>query len=233
VTTIPEGFNPTVGGDLDLSSLTTIPDGFNPTVGGDLGLSSLTTIPDGFNPTVGGYLDLRLEVRNIGAIINRNFYWTKGDLRYAKIDEMFCELLSEKHQRLNDKDYTIYSAKSVGKNDQYYIVLSGKYSAHGKDLKSAFEDLEFKINAEKIKNNPIHKDTIVSMQHYRLITGACEMGCKQWMAQNGITGNSMRADELLKLLEKTNAYGLDRFKKLVSWTSDNKVGANTLVGEPQ
>ena len=58
LTSIPDGFNPTVGGSLYLGSLTSIPDGFNPTVGGSLYLSSLTSIPDGFNPTVGGYLNL-------------------------------------------------------------------------------------------------------------------------------------------------------------------------------
>ncbi len=59
LTSIPEGFNPTVGGFLDLRSLTSIPEGFNPTVGGSLDLESLTSIPEGFNPTVGGFLDLR------------------------------------------------------------------------------------------------------------------------------------------------------------------------------
>jgi hypothetical protein len=59
LTSIPDGFNPTVGGSLDLRSLTSIPDGFNPTVGGGLYLNSLTSIPDGFNPTVGGGLYLR------------------------------------------------------------------------------------------------------------------------------------------------------------------------------
>ena len=58
ITSIPEGFNPTVGGGLYLSSLTSIPEGFNPTVGGSLNLNSLTSIPEGFNPTVGGYLYL-------------------------------------------------------------------------------------------------------------------------------------------------------------------------------
>jgi hypothetical protein len=58
LTSIPEGFNPTVRGYLDLSSLTLIPQGFNPTVGMDLFLSSLTSIPQGFNPTVGGRLVL-------------------------------------------------------------------------------------------------------------------------------------------------------------------------------
>ncbi|MCK9544042.1 MAG: hypothetical protein M0R03_18640, partial [Novosphingobium sp.] len=57
-TELPKGFNPTVGGYLDLSSVTELPEGFNPTVGGYLDLSSVTELPEGFNPTVGGYLDL-------------------------------------------------------------------------------------------------------------------------------------------------------------------------------
>jgi len=59
LTSIPSGFNPTVGGNLCLNSLTSIPDGFNPTVRGDLWLEGLTSIPSGFNPTVRG--DLWLE----------------------------------------------------------------------------------------------------------------------------------------------------------------------------
>jgi hypothetical protein len=59
VTSLPEGFNPTVGGSLDLSSVTSLPEVFNPTVGGDLYLRSVTSLPEGFNPTVGGSLYLR------------------------------------------------------------------------------------------------------------------------------------------------------------------------------
>ena len=58
LTSISSGFNPTVGGYLDLGGLTSIPDSFNPTVGGSLWLNGLTSIPDGFNPTVGGNLGL-------------------------------------------------------------------------------------------------------------------------------------------------------------------------------
>jgi len=58
LTSIPIGFNPTVGGSLYLESLTSIPEGFNPIVGGRLYLESLTSIPEGFNPIVGGHLHL-------------------------------------------------------------------------------------------------------------------------------------------------------------------------------
>ena len=58
VTSIPEGFNPTVDGFLDLNNVTSIPKGFNLTVGGGLYLQNITSIPEGFNPTVGGDLYL-------------------------------------------------------------------------------------------------------------------------------------------------------------------------------
>jgi len=77
-----------------LSSLTSIPEGFNPTVGGDLYLRSLTSIPEGFNPTVGGYLDLGSQSKYIGAKIKRDFFWNKDGKRYAWIDGLFSEILS-------------------------------------------------------------------------------------------------------------------------------------------
>ena len=59
LTSIPDGFNPTVGGDLYLHSLTSIPVGFNPTVGGYLFLNSLTSIPDSVRQNVKGEVILK------------------------------------------------------------------------------------------------------------------------------------------------------------------------------
>ena len=58
LTSIPEGFNPTTGWSLYLNGLTFVPEGFSPTTGWNLHLNSLTSIPEGFNPTVGGNLHL-------------------------------------------------------------------------------------------------------------------------------------------------------------------------------
>ena len=44
---------------LYLESLTSIPDGFNPTVGGDLYLDNLTSIPDGVSKNVKGKVYLK------------------------------------------------------------------------------------------------------------------------------------------------------------------------------
>ena len=207
-----------VGGDLYLSSLTAIPEGFNPTVGGDLDLRSLTAIPEGFNPTVGGYLYLRSGSKHIGATvpevkIKRDFFWDKDGKRYAWIDGLFSEILSERDHTINGETYRVMSSKRLNRDDHFFIVNKGDYYAHGEDLKKAFEDLEFKIVAEKLKSEPITPDTMVTVRHYRLITGACEMGCKQFVDQHHVT-LPIKASELFPLLERTSAYGFERFKKL-------------------
>jgi len=223
LTSIPEGFNPTVGGDLNLSSLTSIPEGFNPTVGGYLDLSSLTSIPEGFNPTVGGSLDLRSGRKYIGANvpdveINKNFIWSKNGKRYAKIDGMFCEVLTEREYTINGLSYKLYSAKKVNRDEHFFIVNKDKYYAHAEDLKKAISDLQFKMMAETLKKEPIKPDTVITRQYYRLITGACEFGVDMWVRANGLSDlEEIKASDLLKLLEKTNAYGLQEFKKLVQF----------------
>ncbi len=223
LTSIPEGFNPTVGGYLDLGSLTSIPEGFNPTVGGDLYLRSLTSIPEGFNPTVGGGLDLRSKSNYIGAQvpelrINKNFFWLKDNKEYALIDGIFCEILTKRVHTSDGNDINLFSAKSVNKESYFFIANHNDYYAHAEDLKKAISDLQFKMVADKLKKEPINADTIISINHYRLITGACELGCKRWLEQNNLTGTEeMRADVLMPLLKKTDAYGYENFRKLAAF----------------
>jgi hypothetical protein len=214
LTSIPEGFNPTVGGYLDLSSLTSIPEGFNPTVGGYLDLRSLTSIPEGFNPTVGGYLDLR-SLTSIPEGFNPTetkkpttdlIFWGN---KYIKADGIFSEIISKKGN--------IYKLKNLHKNDYLYLVTDNKFThAHAGTIKKAQEDFSFKILSEKIKNEPINLDSIITVQQYRIITGACEIGVKQWIETNLENNVSeIKASDLLPLLEKTNAYGLNKFKSLI------------------
>jgi len=43
------------------------------------------------------------------------------------------------------------------------------------------------------------------------------MGVKSWIQQNNMTKESYKAKDLLPILEKTNAYGYEKFKKLVNF----------------
>jgi hypothetical protein len=215
LTTIPEGFNPTVGGSLDLRNLTTIPEGFNPTVGGSLYLSNLTTIPEGFNPTVGGSLDLRNGLKAnkkepIGKIKtpkNKLLFWQNG--KYVSADDIFTEVLNKRGN--------VYRVRKLHSTKEFYLVTDGETHAHGDTLKKAKEDFEFKLISEKLKNEPILADTLININYYRTVTGACEMGVKSWMQQNNMTKESYKAKDLLPILKKTNAYGYERFKQLVKF----------------
>ena len=187
-------------------------------IGGSLYLSSLTSIPEGFNPTVGRYLITKNKSKMINSnvkpvSINKNFFWRKNNKTYALIDSIFCEILNEKVSN----DNTIFKANRIGKENEFFIVKKENYYSHGEDLHKAIEDLNFKIASEKLKKEPILEDTIMTIDRYRIITGACEFGVKEWIKANNIKSNEILAKDLLPLLEKTNAYGLDKFKKLIKF----------------
>ena len=150
--------------------------------------------------------------------INKNFFWTKNGNDYAKIDGMFCEVLTKREYNLKGEVYNLYSAQKINKDEYFFIANNGNYYAHAVDLKKAIEDLQFKMIADKLKKEPIHADTMISIMYYRTVTGACEFGTKAWLEQNKLTGKEeMRADELLPMLVKTNAWGADKFKQLVTF----------------
>ena len=120
------------------------------------------------------------------------------------------------------KIYTGYNLLSVTKKviekDPCFVAEKDGFYAHGETVKQAISDLQFKIVAEKIKKDPIHADTMITPMYYRIVTGACEFGTKAWLEQNKLTGvEKMRADELVKLLKKTNAYGFERFQSLLAF----------------
>jgi hypothetical protein len=133
------------------------------------------------------------------------------------VDGIFCEIISEKQQTISEETVIVFSAKKVNKKDTFFIVKKDTYYAHGADLRKAFEDVKFKIIAEKLKNEPINPDTEITINHYRLITGACEMGVKNWMDQNNITVDAIKAKDLFPILKKSNAYGFEKFKTLITF----------------
>jgi len=219
LTSIPDGFNPTVGGGLYLSSLTSIPDGFNPTVGGSLDLSSLTSIPDGFNPTVGGWLDLS-SLTSIPDGFKKSDYegkyipfmkWGKGIGTHILCDGRFSEVISKKGN--------VWKLKDVGKNNEYYLVQSGDKFAHGNTIKEAKEDLIYKISSrDKSVYKGLDKDEKRSFSDcitmYRVITGACSAGVRDFIERNNIKKKSYSVNEILKIT--SSAYGGSQFKEFFS-----------------
>lgn len=71
----------------------------------------------------------------------------------------------------------------------------------------------------------LYLDSVKTLPQYIAITGAYELGCKDFMDENNIPykyedgrlteDKPIKAKDLLPLLEKSNAYGLDKFKELI------------------
>jgi hypothetical protein len=227
LTTVHKDFlsNTNINGGLDLNSLTTVHKDFlsNTNINGGLDLRSLTTVHKDFlsNTNINGRLELnslnkedQLLLRNNVKQLTEGYFPDKG---YCYFDGILRKVLSV----TNKFGYTIYTTPFD------YIAQKGNFTAHGKTIKKAILDLEFKILSEKLKNDPINGNTVMSVKHYRIITGACELGCKDFMNKNDIKYkinneneleviDSITASELLVMLEKDNAYGLERFRELVT-----------------
>ncbi len=145
------------------------------------------------------------------------------DLDVKDVDG-FCFVIESERTSKGKKIYRGYNLLSMNKGElekeSCYVAEKDEKFAHGNTVKQACEDLNFKIIAEKLKNDPIQPDTVISVQYYPIVTGACQAGCESWMRQNNITEDRMPAKELLPLLEKSYAYGVYRFKELCDWVHE-------------
>jgi len=127
VTEIPKGFNPTVGGYLNLHSVTEIPKGFNPTVGGGLYLNNVTKIPKGFNPTVGGglYLNNVIEIpKGFNPTVGRNLYLRS----VTKIPKGFNPTVGGGLYSKLTIPYTKLGDNPITWNDGKYIKVDGIFT---------------------------------------------------------------------------------------------------------
>jgi hypothetical protein len=179
---------------LDLRNLTSISEGFNPTVGNWLDLSSLTSIPEGFDKS--DYMNKHIS----------KFEWQDG--RYIKVDGILSKVI---HKRGN-----VYKVCDiVDKNKISYIVSDGINYSHGSGIKEAKEDLLYKIsNRGKSIYNSLTTDSELSFKEgidcYRVITGACGFGVKDFVEKNKISKDEKyKISEIIKLTK--GWYGSDVF----------------------
>ena len=197
----------TVGGylyinsDAKLDNLTT--------VGGDLYINSDAKLDN--LTTVGCDLYINSNVKLEAAFVK--------DLKWKSVDRNLFIIESTK-SKADITIYKGYNAKGVKDNiikkEDCYVAECGKFFAHGKSMKKAVEDLQFKLISEKLKNEPINKDTVIDIKYYRLVTGACEFGVKSFIESNGLK-ESYKACELLPILESKHAYGVEKFKSLLTF----------------
>ena len=212
LTSIPKGFNPTVGGSLYLNGLTSIPEGFSPTVGGSLFLNGLTAIPEGFSPTVGGDIELN-GLTSIPEGFNKDSFRTLiqswQDEKYICADGIFAEALKRKRN--------VWKVKKIQTDREFYLVTDGQGKfAHGETMKEARADLMFKLsdNADKEKYAYYTEFTLAeAIECYRLVTGACAFGVKDFVANHEMK-EVFEVSDIITMTE--GYYGHETFKAFFS-----------------
>jgi len=198
-----------VGGYLSIYSDVKLPN--LTSVGGYLSIYSDVKLDAPNLTSVGGYLHIYPDVK-LDAPFLKNLKW-------KSIDGYLFVIESTKVKG-DTTIYKGYNCKNVKDNvitkDECYVAKQGIFYAHGKTIKKAVEDLQFKTISKKLKKEQINKDTIIDVKYYRLVTGACEMGVQSFIKGNELK-ESYTAFELLPILEKSNAYGLSKFKQLLTF----------------
>ena len=149
---------------------------------------------------------------------------THKGLNYKCVDGTPFIIESEKSSK-GIKIYSGYNFNSMKDNvinkTPCYVAAKGKFTAHGDTIRKAVDDLQWKIVAEKIKNEPITPDTIITVQYYHTVTGSCVLGINEWMKKTfnpkelkDILANGIKAKDLFPILKKNQAYGLEKFQSL-------------------
>jgi hypothetical protein len=203
----------TINGGLYLNSLKAADKDFlkDTTINGGLSLDSLQAADKDFlkDTTINGGLSLdslqaadRVILRSNVKQLQRGYNAKKG---YCYFDGILTKVTSVSTKN----GYTIYTTP-IG-----YVAEKGEYTAHAKSIKEAISDIAYKEMQEQMAKEPLSMESDVNVERYRAITGACKEGVRMWMQSNGVDVESIKVKDLLPLLEKTSAYGVDKFKSLI------------------
>ncbi|WP_311271306.1 hypothetical protein, partial [Sphingobium sp. WCS2017Hpa-17] len=210
-TSLPEGVTFSNGGDVYLRGLTSLPEGVTFSNGGGVYLRGLTSLPEGVTFSNGGGVYLR------GLTSELQTYQGK-QIRLRQVDGYTMLILSERSQNgITISHAAYFRGGDIDKLKRSYVAASGEYSAHGETIEQALRDLRFKQMEHDFDEGELVAEIkargTVHINDFRLITGACESGTREGMAQAGLDrdANELPLDAVLAAVH--GSYG-DRFKAL-------------------
>ena len=214
-----EGAPESVGGNFSCSinQLTSL-EGGPESVGGDFYCpnNQLTSL-EGAPKSVGGNFHCdnnRLTSLEGAPESNSNMFDSFYKNKFVFADRILTKLLSRK----KEAGVIIYKTQRLGKKEVVYIATKdNKTFAHGKSVREAVMELEFKSGKRDIseyKNMP--PDTIKPPQEwafiYRMITGACQAGVSMFMDRHKLKERYTLAE----IIEATKGqFGCDKFVNVV------------------
>ena len=217
LTTLPEGVTLSAGGYLDLRNLTTLPEGVTLSAGGSLYLRNLTTLPEGVTLSAGGYLDLR-------NLTTEGQRYQGRAIKLRTIDGMTMRLIACRD--LGD-EIALWSAQyfkgNLETDPRCFVAQRGAFSAHGQSSQQALRDLRFKIAQANFDAGDLVQEIkargSVRFNDYRLLTGACEAGLRQGLADRGLDPDTDELPLAQALELCRGAFGGEEFRRLMTSAS--------------
>ena len=105
---------------------------------------------------------------------------------------------------------------TIGNNIVYIVSDNNGNFAHGKTIKEAKESLLYKISSRdtsQYKNLTLKSKLTFeeAIKMYRVITGACEFGTKQFVEQNKIENKQYTIKEIIEITK--NQFGNETLQK--------------------
>ena len=179
------------------------------TYSGYVDLQSLTSMPDNVSFNNRGYVDLQ-------SLTLMKYQGKQLNLKY--IDGYSMIINSSKKV----DDYIIYKAQYLkGGNlkdlPRCFIAEKGKYFAHGDTVQKAIQDVQFKFLQETFNLDDLVKQIktkqMVSVNEYRLLTGACSMGVAEFMKEMNIDVDELPLSEVLQITK--GRFGYDKIVELL------------------
>ena len=151
-----------------------------------------------------------LEAENI-LILYSDILKLNNEENVIGIDGFISKIVSTKKKG----DFTIH----IDSNG-IFIVQKGKFNSHGKDLKTAIDDCNFKFIQENFTDEEkskivkkIKENNVVTKNDYRLLTGACSEGVEMFKKDNAIDSDHINLYDLKKIIG--NSYGSSEFLELL------------------
>ena len=152
------------------------------------------------------------SVTHIGSeAFDGNVEIIQSNHKITMIDGLATVIRSKKKR----DEFTIFQGSIFNTKEKCFVAQRGDFFAHGKNLQQAIEDVNFKFLQENFDLNQIvheikSKQTI-SVSEFRLITGACKMGCESFMKRNGLTETEYPLNKALEILR--GQFGWEKLSK--------------------
>ena len=198
-----------VGSSLDIRADAQLP--VLQSVGGSLDINHDAQLP--VLQSVGGSLDINHDAQ-LPVTLKSNWGKKNGDT-YANVvyaDNIYTPYKEIRVIKCQEKEITVYTSLCLG---VLWTVTDSKYWSHGKTLRQAIADLNFKYlkqNKDKLKTLDKNKSYKVKeiINFYRIITGACLAGCEQFVNSN-CDKKEYTLKEAIEIVQKNSAYNSEKF----------------------